>query len=233
MSKVDILAVGAHAGDAEIASGLALAHEANLGRRVGLLHLTLGEKGHPRMAAADYAALKEQEARAAADAIGGEVFFLPYSDGTLPVNDEVKMAIAEVIRSCRPDVIITHHSASIHKDHVSCHLNVLDAVFYAAVAGFEIGGDPHFCRTLYFAENWEDKEGFVPEVYLEVTQEDLGVWREMASCYALFRGEVTDFPYVDYYETLARLRGIENRSGYAVAMGIAPAARRRRVDHLV
>lgn len=234
MSKVDVLSIGAHAGDAEIASGMALAREVNSGRKVAMLHLTLGEKGHPSLLPDDYASLKTEEARAAADVIGAQVYFLPYSDGLLPVNDEVKLAIAGVIRDCRPEVIITHHSRSVHKDHVNCHLNVPDAVFYAAIAGFEIQGTkPHFCRTIYFAENWEDKEDFVPEVILEVAEKDIELWKRMASCYSLFRGEVVAFPYVEYYEKLARVRGIEKHAQYAVAMGVPPGARQRKLGNLV
>ncbi len=196
MSKVDILSIGAHAGDAEIASGIALAHSVNAGRKVAVCHVTLGEKGNPRMSPADYADLKRSEAAEAASALGAQVYILPYPDGLLPVSDEAKFTIADVIRDCKPNAIITHHSASMHKDHVNCHLDVPDAIFYAAIAGFESDKAPHFARTLYFAENWEDRDGFVPEVYLEVSQEDMELWREMASKYSLFRGEVTAFPYI-------------------------------------
>ncbi len=230
--KVDVLCIGAHAGDAEIASGIALAHEVNAGRRVAMCHLTLGEKGHPKLSAADYAEQKRTEAHAAAEVIGAQVHILPYEDGLLPVNDEVKFALADVIRDCRPDLIITHHCRSIHKDHVNCHLNVPDAVFYAAVKGFTSDKAPHHCARVLFAENWEDREGFVPEVILEVNQEDLDLWREMVSKYALFRGEVVSFPYVEYYEKLARLRGIENYAQYAVAFGRPEWQRQRRVSSL-
>jgi len=232
MSKVDILSIGAHAGDAEIASGIALAHEVNAGKKVAMLHLTLGEKGNPKMSPADFADLKRREAKAAADVLGAQLYILPYSDGTLPVNDEVKLQIADVIRDCKPSTIITHHSHSMHKDHVNCHLNVPDAIFYAAIAGFASDKEPHFARTLYFAENWEDKEDFLPEVILEVTEGDITLWREAATQYSLFRGEVVAFPYVEYYEKLARVRGIENYAGYAVAFGLPSGARKRRLSGL-
>lgn len=227
-----VLSIGAHAGDAEIASGIALAHEVNAGKKVAMCHLTLGEKGHPKMSPNDYADLKRGEAAEAAGVIGAELYVLDYLDGTLPANDEVKFAIAGVIRDCRPDAIVTHHAKSIHKDHTNCHLNVCDSVFYAAVRGFSGEKDPHLCRSLYFAENWEDAEGFVPEVVLEVTEEDIALWREMVSKYSLFRGEVVAFPYVEYYEKLARLRGIENHCPYAVAFGLPSGARRRRMASL-
>lgn len=233
MSKVDLLSIGAHAGDAEIASGIALAHEVNAGKKVAMCHLTLGEKGHPGMKPLDYAAQKRDEAEAAAGVIGARLYVLPYADGLLPVSDEVKFAIADSIRDCRPDLIITHHSRSMHKDHVNCHLNVPDAIFYAGVAGFDSDKPAHFCRELCFAENWEDREGFTPEIILEVTEQDIALWREMVTKYALFRGEVIGFPYVEYYEKLARLRGIENYVPYAVALAQPDAQRRRRVGSLV
>ena len=128
MSKVDVLSIGAHAGDAEIASGIALAHEVNVGKKVAMCHLTLGEKGHPNMTPEKYGTRKREEAVCAAEVIGAELYVLAYLDGELPVNDEAKHAIADIIRDCKPDTIITHHAKSIHKDHVNCHLNVLDAI---------------------------------------------------------------------------------------------------------
>ena len=231
--KVNILAIGAHAGDAEIASGIALAHEVNAGKKVAICHLTLGEKGHSKMPPAEYAALKRGEAEEAARTIGAAVYFLPYLDGELPVSDEVKLAICDIIRECRPGAIITHWTKSIHKDHVSASLNVPDAVFYAGIAGFQRKDQAHFCGNLYYAENWEDKEDFTPEVFLEVTEDDIALWREMVSKYSLFRGEVIAFPYVEYYEKLACIRGIENFMQYAVALGQPAAARKRRVGSLI
>ncbi|MGB9620037.1 MAG: PIG-L deacetylase family protein [Armatimonadota bacterium] len=233
MAKVDILSVGAHAGDAEIASGIALANAVNSGKKVAMCHLTLGEKGHPNMTPRDYAELKREEAVDAAEVLDAELYILGYLDGELPVNEEVKHAIADVIRDCRPEVIITHYAASIHKDHVACHENVPDAIFYAALKAFETDKQPHFVRTLYFAENWEDKEDFVPEVILEVNEGDLELWRKAVQCYSLFRGEVVTFPYVEYYEKLARLRGIENHMPYAVAFSLPSGARRRRITSLL
>lgn len=232
MTKVDILSIGAHAGDAEIASGIALAHEVNCGKKVAMCHLTLGEKGNSRMDAADYAAQRREEVRAAADVIGAQCYVLPWCDAELPVSDEVKYAIADVIRDCKPGAIITHHFKSIHKDHVNCNLNVPDAMFYAGLATIKTGKDPHYCPALYFAENWEDKEGYKPDIYLEVTADDIALWKEMASKHALFRGEVVSFPYVEYYEKLARVRGIEKYMPYAVTLELPEGAKTRRLKNL-
>lgn len=233
MAKVDILSIGAHAGDAEIASGIALAHEVNAGRKVAMCHLTLGEKGNKNMKPADYAEQRREEVRAAADVLEAEFYVLPWMDGVLPVSEEVKFAIADVIRDCKPDAIITHHPKSIHKDHINTSLNMPDAIFYAGLPAFESDKAPHYCSRLYFAENWEDKEDYVPDLYLEVTEEDIALWREVASKHALFRGEVVAFPYVEYYEKLARVRGIEKYMKYAVTLELPSWAKTRRVTTLL
>jgi len=227
--KVDILAIGAHAGDAEISMGMALAHHVNQGGRVAICHLTPGEKGHPTLAPEEYARQKRLEAEKAGAVLGAKVYQLGYSDAELPVNDEVKLAIADVIRECRPDVILTHWGRSIHKDHVACHQNVGDAIFYAALKAVERASPPHYARELYYAENWEDWEDFAPELYVELTERDIELWQRMVEEYALFRGEVIKFPYVDYYRSLARVRGIEMYVSLATAFAVPTSARRRRV----
>ncbi len=232
MAKVDILSIGAHAGDAEIASGIALANAVNNGKKVAMCHLTLGEKGNPKMEIGAYTAQRREEVKAAADVLGAELYVLPWCDAELPVSDEVKLAIADVIRDCKPDVIITHHFKSIHKDHINTSLNVPDAMFFAGLRTIQTDKAPHYCPKLYFAENWEDKEDYVPDLYLEVTEGDIALWREMTSKHALFRGEVVAFPYVEYYEKLARVRGIEKYMSYAVTLELPSGAKTRRVTTL-
>lgn len=233
MAKVDILSIGAHAGDVEIASGIALANAVNAGKNVATCCLTLGEKGNPKMDPRVYAEQRREEVEASADVLGAEFYILPWMDGELPVSDEVKFAIADVIRDCRPDVIITHHPKSIHKDHINTSLNVPDAMFYAGLKTFKTDKEPHYCPKLYFAENWEDKEDYVPDIYLEVTEGDIALWRDLASKHALFRGEVVAFPYVEYYEKLVRLRGIEKYMPYAVTLELPSWAKTRRVTSLL
>jgi LmbE family N-acetylglucosaminyl deacetylase len=230
--KTDILAIGAHAGDVEIAMGLALAHHTNLGRKVAICHMTLGEKGHPKKSPEEYQKQKRDEAIAAAEVIKADLYTLPYHDGELQASDEVKLAICDVIRDCRPDVILTHWKQSMHKDHIACNQSVPDAMFYAGVSGFERVMPPHQARSLYYSENWEDYIDFVPEMYIEITEEDMTLWETMVRKYALFRGDVVKFPYLDYYKSLARVRGIEVASQYATAFGIPPNARRRKASVL-
>lgn len=229
---VEILAIGAHMGDCEIACGMALAAHARQGGGIAMLHLTPGEKGHPSLAPDAYARQKRAEAEEAAAALGARMFALDYADGELPCTQEAQLRIADVIRACRPRAVLTHWRGSMHKDHTACADNVPHAMFYAAIAGFERSDAAHGVYRLLYAENWEDQEGFVPETFLEVTEEDMALWQRAAERYELFRGGVSRFAYIDYYRSLARVRGCEMGVGHAVAFAAPPSARRRRVQRL-
>lgn len=232
IEPVDILAIGAHIGDCEIACGMALAAHVRQGRRVAMLHLTPGEKGHPTIPPAEYSVQKRREAREAAAIYGSELFMFDDGDGELRPDDALKFRICDVIRECRPKAIITHWHGSMHRDHTSAALSVPDATFFAAIAGFERALPPHRVGPVYYAENWEDQSGFAPEVYLEVTEADIALWERAARTHALFRGGVSRFPYLDYYRSLARVRGCEIGVPYAVAFAVPPSAHRRRVAAL-
>ena len=155
-----LLAIGAHAGDMEVSCGAALYKHARQGDRVVLLHLTPGEGGNPRMTPAAYGAQKRREAETIANAMGAEVLFGPYRDGELPVSDEARIFVADVIRQVKPTHIITHWRTSMHKDHAAAHVLTMDAVLLASLEAVDTGHERHRgVRAIYYTENWEDPEG--------------------------------------------------------------------------
>ncbi|MEV0385287.1 PIG-L deacetylase family protein [Nonomuraea sp. NPDC050643] len=202
-----VLAIGAHAGDLDLTAGAVLAQHVLRGDRATLLHLTLGERGHPRLSVADYAKQKREEAETFAGRIGAGVRFLDYEDGLLPEDEEVKMRVGDLIRELRPEVILTHWSASIHKDHARTHRIVEDARFYGGLKTLERELPASWAGELYYADNWEDAEGYVPDVFVELTEEAYEIWSRAITCYAYARGETYGFPYVDYYRALTTVRG--------------------------
>ena len=227
-----VLAVGAHAGDMELTAGTLLLRARAQGARVVLLHLTLGEGGNPRLAPEAYAAQKRREATAAAEALGAEVLFAPYRDGELPDDDAARRWVADAIRQVRPTLVITHWRESIHKDHAAAHAIVKDAVLLASLAGVRSAHPPHRgVRGVWYAENWEDADGFRPYVYVDVTGV-LPRWREAVTRYEFVRGGISSFAYLDYYTALATLRGAEARRGQAVAFDVDPLGKRRVLDSI-
>lgn len=224
--EMTILAVGAHAGDMELSAGGLIATVTALGGRAALLHLTPGEKGHPAVRAEDYARHKRDEACRAAEILGAEVIFLEYRDAELPVSEQVQHGIADVIRRTRPTHIITHPPESIHRDHSRAHRNVMDSLLYAGLREFAGGGAaPWSPHAVLFAENWEDS-AWEPYMYFDITP-GFERWREAISAYQFVVAEWRTFPYLDYYLSLARVRGCLARCRYAEAFDTTLRAKRR------
>ncbi|HUQ81131.1 MAG TPA: PIG-L family deacetylase [Gemmatimonadaceae bacterium] len=228
-----ILAIGAHAGDAELTSGLLLAQQQRLGDRTVILHLTLGEGGNPKLTPAAYGEQKRREALAVGATLGAEVLFAPYKDGELSDDDAARRYVADVIRQVKPTHVLTHWGSSIHKDHSATHRIVSDAVLLASLPGVVT---PHPAwrgvRAVWYAENWEDPDGFKPFVYVGVAAEDSSRWREAVRKYEFVGGSISSFRYLDYYSALMTLRGAESRKGRAVSFDIDAMGKRRVVDSL-
>ena len=210
-----ILAIGGHAGDMELTAGALLLKQRALGDSIVLLHLTLGEGGNPKLSPTLYGEQKRREARAAAAVLGARVIFGPYRDGELPNSEEARRYVAEVIREVKPTLVITHWRTSIHRDHASTHAIVEDAVLLAALEGVTLASPPHRGVRLWYAENWEDAEGFSPYLYVDVSGH-MDRWRQLVSSYEFVRGGIF----------LVRVPGLLWRTCHRARSRGAPGARR-------
>lgn len=215
--KLTVLAIGAHVGDVELASGGVLASHSLKGDRIVTLALTAGERGVP--AGQDMKAYRQQkvkEAEVFAQLLGGEAVVLDYCDGELPDNEQVRWEVCDVIRRVKPNIIITHWKNSMHKDHALTHHIVNDARYYAALPTFERELPAHFAARLYYSENWEDAVDFVPYVYVDFDQAAFDLWIDALSKH-WFVTNSKSYRYLDYYKALAVVRGCEARKAYAEA----------------
>lgn len=210
-----MLVVGAHAFDAEVIAGPLAATAAARGVDVTLLHLSLGEQGHPFLSAAEYGEQKRREAGLAASALGVRMETLDWPDAFVPSDDDAALIVCDVVRRTKPDLVITHWSGSWHKDHRAANVCTLNGVFFAALPTLARTHPAHSPRTLMFGENWEDAEGFVPDCLVDVSS-GTEAWRAAIKEYELGRG-LTSFNYYDYYSALYRTRGCLACTEYAQA----------------
>jgi len=82
-----------------------------------------------------------------------------------------------------------------------------DAVLLASLEGVVTGHPAHRgVRGVYYAENWEDAQGFSPYIYYGV-KDELDQWRSAVTKYEFVGGKISSFPYLEYYEALATVRG--------------------------
>ena len=227
-----ILAIGAHAGDMELTAGALLIKQHKLGDRVVILHMTLGEGGNPRLSPAVYGAQKRREALSADSVIGAEAIFAPYRDGEIPNDEAARRYVADVIRQVKPTWIITHWKNSIHKDHANTSAIVQDAVLLASLEGVVTAHPAHRgVRSVWYAENWEDSQGFSPYIFYGV-KEELAQWRTAVTKYEFVGGKISSFPYLEYYEALATVRGSVAGKGKAIAFEIDEFGKKRVLDSL-
>ena len=141
------LALGAHPDDVELQAGGTLAAWAGQGVRVELACFTAGEKGSADPAADPerLAGMRRAEATAAARALGsaGPVHFLGAVDGELEVTMALRLAVARLVRTVRPDVVLGHdpwRRYLLHPDHRAAGLLTVDGVVAAR--------DPLYAPTL-------------------------------------------------------------------------------------
>jgi N-acetylglucosamine malate deacetylase 1 len=219
-SPSSIIAIAAHPGDAFFAMGAAVALQVHRGGAGAFLSLSLGERGSSTIAPAEYGSLQQQSAERAAHTLGARAEFLNYPDGEIPESDEVKLRVCDLIRKYKTDVIVTHWRGSWHKDHQACYQIVSDAVFYAGLPALAREQPAHAVKRVYFAENWEDANGFAADTYLDVTPV-FDRWLEACAAFPMWRGE-TGFRYDVYYRSLASQRGCLNGSQYAIALMSPP-----------
>src|SRR5689334_23374166 len=147
-----IMAITAHPGDGLFTMGASLAQQINRGGKGVLLSLSLGEKGAPKdIPVRRYGEMQRSATDRAVHLLGAEAKFLTYPDAEIPFNEEITVAVSDVIREQRPDVIVTHWNGSWHKDHQNCYLIVRDAVFYAGLETLTRNRPPHSVSKIYYA----------------------------------------------------------------------------------
>lgn len=152
--------VVAHPDDSEFSSAGTVARLTDAGKRVIVIQVTSGDRGSPDRNAipAQVAATREAELQEAARRLGiEEVVFLRCPDGELLPDLSLREKIVRMIRTWKPDVIITHdpfRPYALHPDHRAVGLATTDAVYPTA-------RDP-----LYFPEHL--REGLEPHKAAEI-----------------------------------------------------------------
>lgn len=162
-----VLGVAAHPDDLDFGSAGTIAAWTSKGTKVYYLVLTNGNKGSADTNAqpAALTELRRQEQRDAAELLGvTEVFFCDYEDGGLVVNMDVKRDIARIIRTVRPDTVITMDPSMLydeergfinHPDHRAAGQSALDAIYPLARDHLSFpellqdeGLQPHYVETV-------------------------------------------------------------------------------------
>ncbi len=177
----NILVILAHPDDPEFFCGATTARWVRAGHQVSYCVITCGDKGTKdiSLGSDDLCSIRQREQRAAAKVLGvNEVRFLNYPDGYLLPDLNLRKDITRVIRTVRPDILVTCDPQTLfsamgglnHPDHRAAGQATLDAVFPAArdhLNFIELWKDeklePHIVREVWVCGTLQ------PDVVLDVT----------------------------------------------------------------
>jgi len=174
-----LLVIGAHPDDADYhAGGLAALYRA-AGHEVKMVSLTNGDAGHQTLRGPELARRRRAEAAAAGAVIGATYDVLDNHDGELLPTLENRWAVIRLIRSCRPDLVLTHRPNDYHPDHRYTSQLVQDAAYLVTVPAV-VPETPHLARDpviAYLCDGFQKPYPFQPSVVVDVG----GVLRQVVS----------------------------------------------------
>jgi LmbE family N-acetylglucosaminyl deacetylase len=138
-----VLVISPHPDDVDFGCAGTVAKWSRAGTGIAYVICTSGDKGtdNSEIKSEALIAIREAEQRRAAEVVGvREVRFLRFKDGELENNRELRGVLVRMIRTMRPDVVLSMDPANTrfenpylsHADHRATALAVFDAIYPAA-----------------------------------------------------------------------------------------------------
>ena len=160
---LDVLAVGAHPDDVELAAGGTLCLLSEKGYAVGVLDLTRGELGSRGTVAS-----RKEEAQRAAAILGltvREQLGLP--DGGIRSSEASQERLVQALRRLRPRVVLTHPKRCRHPDHAEAAALVLRACFFSGLRKIDTDQEPWRPQHVV---HFEEVFSFTPTIIVDVSR---------------------------------------------------------------
>ncbi len=222
---MNVLAIGCHPDDIEIACAGTLAKCVKRGDRVVVCHVSSGNLGHVVIPPDELRVIRAGEAKKAGSLAGIEVISAGFDD--LEIFDSGKEArdkLVDVIRYANPDFIITHNPDDYMPDHTAVSRLVFDASFTATLPNYtsfehrystEKDG-PAKLVPIYYMDTLAGVE-FNPTEFVDISEEiDLKI--NMLECHEsqlVWMREHDGIDFADMVKTCSRYRGYQCGADYA------------------
>ena len=186
------------------------------GHYVTMATMTAGDCGSKDYGPEEIAAIRQKEAAASAKMIGAEYVCAGFKDMGVFNDDASRRKVTELMRSMRPDVVITASPIDYHCDHEATSVLVRDACFCLGAPNYRTGpAEPlTWIPHLYFADSVEgvDRNGqpVQPDFMVDV-EAQMDTKRSMLACHASQREWLRKHHGMDDY--------IENMVRFSAAQG--------------
>ena len=215
---MNVLAIGCHPDDIEVACAGTLAKYRKQGHNVTICHVTNGNMGHVIIPPDELREIRIAEAKKSGSLVGIEVVTCDIGDLLVYDKIEQRDQLIEIIRYAQPDVLITHSPNDYMPDHVAVSKLVFDASFAASVPHYGNGGNAAKLTPLYYMDTLAGVN-FMPTEYVDISDE-IDIKLEMLECHVSQMKWMRDHDGIDFAEfvkTCARFRGLQCGTQYAEA----------------
>lgn len=222
---MNVLAIGCHPDDVEIACAGTLAKCVKRGDKVIVCHVSTGNLGHVIIPPDELTLIRAEEARKAGSLAGIEVISAGFNDLEIyDGNKEARDKIVDVIRYANPDFIITHNPNDYMPDHTAVAKLVFDASFTATLPNYtdyphkfsKEDGEPAKLVPIYYMDTLAGVD-FNPTEYVDVSEEiDLKI--KMLCCHesqVVWMRDHDGIDFADMVRTCSRYRGYQCGADYA------------------
>jgi len=217
---MNVLAVGCHPDDIEVACAGTLAKYVKQGSKVIMCHVTNGNLGHKIIEPDELREIRIKEAQNSGKKIGAEV--LTCDIGDLLVYGDCKDQrdkVVDVIRYADPDIIITHSPNDYMPDHIAVSKLVFDAAFTATLPHYEtLHKNNEKITPIYYMDTLAGIN-FLPTEYVDISGE-IDTKLEMLECHVSQMKWMRDhdnIDFADFVKTCAKYRGLQCGAKFAEA----------------
>jgi N-acetylglucosamine malate deacetylase 1 len=167
---VRVLAVGAHPDDLVILCGGTLARYVAEGHEVTMVDVTRGDRGSFVHTSDEIAAIRSIESERAATVIGASYAGMGLSDGDVLSQDRRQREMfIDLVRSVRPDVIISHSPNDYMADHNEVARLVFDTSFLSSLPLLVTSRPAHAVVPALYQMDTLAGAGFVPTEYVDIS----------------------------------------------------------------
>jgi N-acetylglucosamine malate deacetylase 1 len=170
--RLRVLVIGAHPDDSDFGAGGVAALYARQGHQVLFVSVTNGDAGHHQSGGALLAQRRRAEAAAAGAAIGIDYQLLDIHDGELLPTLENRRRIIELIRTFRPDLVMSPRPNDYHPDHRYTAQLIQDAAYMVTVPNV-CAFIPHLPSNpviVYVSDTFQKPYPFAPDVVVAIDE---------------------------------------------------------------
>jgi LmbE family N-acetylglucosaminyl deacetylase len=165
-----LLIIGAHPDDADYHAGGLAALYRETGHVVKMVSLTNGESGHQTQRGPELIQRRRAEAAASGAVIGASYLVFNNPDGQLLPTLQCRNQVIRLMRSFRPDLVLTHRPNDYHPDHRYTSQLVQDAAYMVTVPAVvpDLTHLPANPVIAYLADQFQKPYPFRPSVVVDV-----------------------------------------------------------------